>query len=105
MTPVFQYITYATAFVASGAGVVGYFKANVSKSTIDLYKDDNDALRIRLTSLEEDKRTKDAKISALEDANKFLGQVVTQADNIAYVKTAVDKNTDLLNRIVAATGA
>lgn len=105
MSPVFQYVAYALAFIASGAGVVGYFKANVSKSTIDLYKEDNDALRTRLVTLEEDKKTTAAKLSALEDANKFLGQVVTQADNIAYVKAAVDKNTVLLNRIAGAVGA
>lgn len=105
MNPAFQYVTYALAFLASGAGVVGYFKANVSKSTIDLYKEDNEALRNRLNTLEEDKRATAAKIAALEDANKFLGQVVTQADNIAYVKSAVDKNTELLNRIAGAVGA
>lgn len=105
MNPAFQYVAYTLAFIASGAGVVGYFKANVSKSTIDLYKEDNDALRSRLTTLEEDKVVANAKIEALGNANKFLGQVVTQADNIAYVKAAVDKNTVLLNRIAGAVGA
>lgn len=105
MNPIFQYVAWFTAFVASGAGVVGYFKANVSKSTIELYKEDNEALRLRLTTLESEKKEADARIAALENANKFLGSVVTQAEAIAYVKATVEKNTLLLEKIALAAGA
>lgn len=77
--------------IAAAAGVVGYFKANLSQATILLYKEDNDALRARINTLESQKVLDDARIKALENANKYLGSVVTQAEQIAYVRTVVDR--------------
>jgi len=77
--------------VAVAAGLVGYFRANLAKATIDLYKEDNTALRLRVETLEKQKQADDHRIAALEDANKFLSSVVTQADNIAYIKATLDK--------------
>lgn len=76
-------ISLAVLVVAAAAGVVGYFKANLSKATIELYKENNEALTARITTLESQRTEDAAKIKALENANKFLAAVVTQADQIA----------------------
>jgi hypothetical protein len=84
--------------VAAAGGTAGYFKANVAKSTIELYKEDNTALRLRLDTLEAEKAADHVRIDALENANKFLASVVTQAEQIAYVRNVVE-------RIAAKVGA
>jgi hypothetical protein len=82
------------AIVAAAAGVVGYFKANVAQSTIQLYKDDNEALRTRLKTLEEQRTDDAAKIKALELARDYLSNVVTQAAEIAAVRVLVQQIAD-----------
>lgn len=84
-------IGIALLIIAAGAGVVGYFRANLSKATIELYKDDNEALRSRVDTLEKQGALDRAQIKALGDANRFLGQVVTQAEAIAAVRAKVDE--------------
>ena len=86
-----EYIGIAFLFFASGAGIIGYFKANVSKATIELYKEDNDALRARLQTLETQARTDQAEIKALKSAHAYLTSVVTQADAIAAMRAMLDR--------------
>ncbi len=86
-----QIVVASALLIAAAAGVVGYFKANVSKSTIELYKDDNEALRTRLTTMEAELHEATTKINALENANHFLASVVTQADAIARLQASVDR--------------
>lgn len=90
MPPVVDYAGIVLLLIASAAGVIGYFKANVSKSTIDLYKEDNEALRARLLTLEEQGRQDRAEIDALKSAHKFLTGVVTQADAIAHLSRRIE---------------
>lgn len=77
--------------LAALAGGVGYFKAGVSKATIELYKEDNEALRARLTTLETQVESDQTKIKNLEDANRFLSSVVTQSAQIASLHQKVDR--------------
>lgn len=72
------------------SGVIGYFRANVSKSTIELYKEDNEALRTRLGTVEGNLHEALVKIDALESARQYLTSIITQADAIARVQATVD---------------
>lgn len=91
MANALQLAAVALLLVAASAGVVGYFRANVAKSTIELYKDDNGALRARLSTVEAELLGANAKITALETSNHYLISVVTQADAIAKVQKTVDR--------------
>ena len=84
--------------LAGLAGAVGYFKANVSKATIDLYKEDNNALRGRLDTVEAELKDVKAENQALHSAHQYLTSVITQADAIAALRSVVD-------RIAAKVGA
>lgn len=82
---------FILAIIAGFGGVVGYFRANVSKATIELYKQDNEALRARLSTLEDQARSDRAEIDALKSARTYLASVVTQADNIAALRARVEQ--------------
>lgn len=88
---VIQIAGFVLLLAAAGAGVVGYFKANVAKSTIELYKNDNEALRARVSTFEADLRDANVKIGALETTNHFLISVITQADAIAKLQGTVER--------------
>lgn len=90
-SPILQSAGIVLLLIASAAGVVGYFKANVSKSTIELYKEDNEALRLRLSSLEAQAKVDALEIKGLKNAHAYLLQVVTSAEAIAHVQATVDK--------------
>lgn len=100
MTPLegVQAVGFVLAVIAGIGGVVGYFRANVSKATIELYKQDNEALRARLTTLEQQAAADRSEIVALKSARQYLASVVTQADNIAALREVAD-------RIAAKVGA
>lgn len=91
MSVLAQYAGIALALIASAAGAVGYFKANVSKSTIELYKDDNEALRLRLSTLETQIKADALEILALKSAQKYLSDVVTQAEAIQAMRNTLDR--------------
>ncbi len=97
-------IGVALLVIAAAAGVVGYFKANLSQATITLYKEDNEALRSRLATLEAQKVIDDARMLALENANKYLGSVVTQAEQVAAIRATVDRNSILIEKIAVKVG-
>lgn len=88
---VIQVVGGLLLIMAAATGVIGYFKANISKSTIELYKEDNEALRKRVLTLEEQVVSDNAKIKALENAQVYLASVVTQATAIAEMRIIVDK--------------
>ncbi len=84
--------------IAAGTGTVGYFKANVSKSTIELYKEDNEALRTRLTTLEAQAESDKKEISLLQARQTQLTAIVTQA-------VAIKEMRDVVDRIAVKVGA
>lgn len=105
MNTILQFVGVALLLLASAAGVVGYFKANVSKSTIALYKEDNEALRTRLVTLEEQARHDASEIKALKSAQSFLTGVVTQAEAIAKNSATLAALALRVEDIAKAVGA
>jgi len=93
-----QIIGGILVLVAAAAGIVGYFKANVSKSTIELYKEDNEALRTRLSTLEQESVKDKIEIAALKTAQAHLVAIITQAEQIAAIR-------EQLNKIAVKVGA
>lgn len=90
----------AVATVLGIAGLAGaalaWGRVNLAKTTLDLYKSDNEALRSRIETLEAEKVTSQhevaeckGKIASLEAANRVLADQVTGA-------SAVAKLTDLI---------
>ena len=79
------------AILTAAAGAVGFFKANVSKSTIALYREDNQALRARLSTLEAQVKEDAIRIEALEHTRAVLTGIVTQADAIADIRETTKK--------------
>lgn len=89
MPDALQVIAGIIAIVSMVAGVVGYFKANVSKATIELYKEDNTALRLRIDTLEKTADQNAERIRVLEAARNTLLDVVTQAQAIAELHRVI----------------
>lgn len=89
MPDALQVIAGIIAIVSMVAGVVGYFKANVSKATIELYKEDNTALRLRIDTLEHTAIENAERIRVLEAARNTLLDVVTQAQAIAELHRVI----------------
>lgn len=59
------------------AVAVAYFRASYAKATIETLKEDNEALRNRVETLEEEDRTKQTKIEHLRQENEALRDLVT----------------------------
>lgn len=78
------------AVLAGLALAVGYFRANLGKSTIDLYRQDNDALRARVKTQDEDLLAKDKRIAELEAQVKEKDQQIAHIRDIATGTTAID---------------
>ena len=98
-------IFYVTSAIAGAAGVIGYFRANLSKATIDLYKTDNEALRLRIETLEQMHVEDQAKIKSLEESHQNLIQIVTQAEAIKQLRAQVDQVAQTTYRIAEKVGA
>lgn len=91
MAPTVQIVATILLLVAAGASVVGYFRANVSKSTIELYKADNEALRARVLTLESQALHDSLQIRELKGSVSSLQAVVTQAEAIASMRAVVER--------------
>lgn len=89
-------ITLVVSIVAVG---FIYFRTTMAKTTLDLYKADNDALRSRITTLESEKADLQkevaqttGRISSLETANKVLADQVTGASAVRELSGQMEKN-------------
>lgn len=91
MGSLLQIVPAVLLLVVAGASVVGYFRANVSKSTIELYKADNEALRARVLTLESQALHDSLQIRELKGSVDSLQAVVTQADAIASMRGVVER--------------
>lgn len=86
-----QLVPVVLSVVIAAAGIAGYFKANVSKSTIALYRENNEALLERVSLLELKVKEDAIRIQALETARNTLINVITQAEAIARLTATVDR--------------
>jgi predicted phosphoribosyltransferase len=86
------------AVTAAVAFIVVYFRANLGKSTIDLYRQDNDALRARVKTQDEDLAAKDKAIAerdtklAEKDAQiRHITDIATGATAITALRTVEER--------------
>lgn len=93
-------ILTAVAAVLGLAGLAGaavaWGRVNLAKTTLDLYKADNDALRGRIETLESEKVQLQhgnaecaGKIATLESANRVLADQVTGASAVAKLTDTI----------------
>jgi hypothetical protein len=91
------------------AGVVGFILAvvrvNVSKTTTDLYRQDNDALRARMKTMEEDGKIKDTKLTTAEAALVEKGKEVVMLRDMVSGTTAINRLADNMAGHFAITEA
>lgn len=88
--PVFTAVATVLGLAGLAGAAIAWGRVQLAKTTLDLYKADNEALRSRIDTLEGEKvelqhgvAEASGKIATLESANKVLADQVTGASAVA----------------------
>lgn len=87
-----NFVTLAVGVIALAAilgSALVWVRVNMAKTTIEIYKGENEALRTRQTSLESEVAACNGKIATLELANRVLADQVTGASAVAKLESTI----------------
>lgn len=82
---IIQVVVAIIAILSALAFVITYLRSSVRTNTVELYRQDNDALRARVSTLEKSDHLKDVEIATLKGTVLVLTDTVTQEKAIAHL--------------------
>jgi hypothetical protein len=100
-----EVIVALIALIAAAASAAAYFKAQLSRSTIEVLQQSNAALTERVSLLEDEGERNKIKIRALEDENHRLLDYVSGTEAIKELSSTVQANHfAVMGRLDVLTG-